>query len=144
MTFLSSSPQGRGKTTLVHAIQGKPPPPNISTVGIIVEQFVLPLRNQYYFYSSPSPEIMFSVWDLAGQQVYYATHQCFLSGKTLYLVVYNVTHGSEGIDSLGSWLLNIQVCSFILLTLPILFIDPAKTNCFRNTHMSSLSLNHYE
>uniref|UniRef100_A0A7M5VAP0 non-specific serine/threonine protein kinase n=1 Tax=Clytia hemisphaerica TaxID=252671 RepID=A0A7M5VAP0_9CNID len=100
--------QGRGKTTLVHAIQGKPPPPNISTVGIIVEQFVLPLRNQYYFYSSPSPEIMFSVWDLAGQQVYYATHQCFLSGKTLYLVVYNVTHGSEGIDSLGSWLLNIQ------------------------------------
>ena len=55
------------------------------------------------------PEIGFSAWDLAGQQVYYATHQCFLTGKALYLVVFNVTHGNEGIDALAPWLLNIQV-----------------------------------
>jgi len=108
------SSKGRGKTTLVKAIQGKPPPPNISTDGICIDQFVLPLRylniSDVFWYSSAQTDILFSVWDLAGQQVYYATHQCFLTGKTLYLVVFNVTHGSEGIDSLGPWLLNIQVC----------------------------------
>ena len=104
--------KGRGKTTLVSAIQGIPNPPNISTVGISIQQFVLPLKDQYLSYlfpNSPQDEIVFSVWDLAGQQIYYATHQCFLTGKALYLVVYNVIHGSEGIESLVPWLLNIQV-----------------------------------
>ena len=38
-TFISS--QGRGKTTLLATLQGKKPPPNISTVGITVEQWSL-------------------------------------------------------------------------------------------------------
>ena len=62
--------------------------------------------------TSPSEqEIVLSTWDLAGQHVYYATHQCFLTSNTLYLVVWNVQHGKEGIDRLAPWLLNIQVPS---------------------------------
>ena len=59
--------------------------------------------------SSPQQEIVFSTWDLAGQHVYYATHQCFLTSNTLYLVVWNIEHGQEGIERLAPWLLNIQV-----------------------------------
>jgi len=54
-------------------------------------------------------EVTFSAWDLAGQEVYYATHQCFLSRNTLYLVVWNITHGVRGAEELKPWLLNIQV-----------------------------------
>ena len=54
-------------------------------------------------------EVEFSVWDMAGQEVYYATHQCFLSRNTLYLVVWNMEEKEKGIDYLRPWLLNIQV-----------------------------------
>ena len=54
-------------------------------------------------------DVVFSMWDMAGQEVYYATHQCFLSRNTLYLVVWNMEEGEEGIDQLQLWLLNIQV-----------------------------------
>ncbi|XP_047142009.1 leucine-rich repeat serine/threonine-protein kinase 1 isoform X1 [Hydra vulgaris] len=104
--------QARGKTTLVATLQGKKPPPNISTVGISVEQWslALPQRLSISFWrdTSNNEEIKFSCWDLAGQHVYYATHQCFLTSNTLYLIVFNVTHGREGVDSLAPWLLNIQ------------------------------------
>ena len=54
-------------------------------------------------------DIVFSTWDLAGQEVYYATHQCFLSRNTLYLVVWSMEEGEKGIEYLRPWLLNIQV-----------------------------------
>ena len=54
-------------------------------------------------------DVEFSVWDMAGQEVYYATHQCFLSRNTLYLVVWNMEEKDKGIDYLRPWLLNIQV-----------------------------------
>lgn len=47
---------------------------------------------------------------MAGQEVYYATHQCFLSRNTLYLVVWSLEEGDKGIEYLKPWLLNIQVC----------------------------------
>ena len=64
-------------------------------------------------------EIRLSTWDLAGQEVYYATHQCFLSRNTLYLAVWNMEKGEDGIENLRPWLLNIQVkyCDFISTSL---------------------------
>ena len=47
---------------------------------------------------------------LVSQEEYYVTHQCFLSSRSLYLAVWNVTHGERGIEELGPWLHNIQVC----------------------------------
>jgi len=109
--------QGRGKTTLLSTLQGnRPPAENVATVGISVGQWTLqPTTNQgtlrrFFSSSAPTPEqeILFSTWDLAGQHVYYATHQCFLTSNTLYLVVWNIEHGMEGIEGLAPWLLNIQ------------------------------------
>ena len=62
-------------------------------------------------------EVIFSAWDLAGQEVYYATHQCFLSRNTLYLVVWSMEEGNKGIDYLRPWLLNIQVSLFLVFFL---------------------------
>ena len=31
----------------------------------------------------------FRVWDFAGQQDYHATHQCFLSQRSLYLLIWD-------------------------------------------------------
>ena len=58
-------------------------------------------------------EVVFSTWDLAGQEVYYATHQCFLSRNTLYLLVWNMEEGEKGINFLRPWLLNVQVCLLV-------------------------------
>ena len=49
----------------------------------------------------------FSVWDFAGQEEYYATHQVFLSKRSLYLAVWNVMEGKDGIAELKPWLNNI-------------------------------------
>ena len=45
------------------------------------------------------------------QEEYYATHQCFLSRRSLYLVVWRVTDGRRGVEELKPWLLNIQVAA---------------------------------
>lgn len=39
---------------------------------------------------------------------YYATHQYFLSKRSLYLVVWKITDGYKGINEILQWLVNIQ------------------------------------
>ena len=55
--------------------------------------------------------VTFYTWDFGGQEEYYVTHQCFLSTRSLYLVVWDVEKGEEGVEQLGPWLHNIQVKS---------------------------------
>lgn len=43
------------------------------------------------------------------QKEYYATHQVFFSKRSLYLLVFDVTDGEEGIYGLKRWLENIEV-----------------------------------
>ena len=45
----------------------------------------------------------FSVWDFAGQQVYYNTHQFFLTNRSIYLLLWNCRLGVEH-GSLEFWL----------------------------------------
>ena len=35
-------------------------------------------------------EVMLTLWDFAGQHLYYASHSVFLSGRAIYLLVYNL------------------------------------------------------
>ena len=83
---------------------------NLSTVGIVVSDWT------YYKKVRESQtnlrSITFMTWDFGGQEEYYATHQCFISRRSLYLAVWNVTHGMAGAEELRPWLLNIQVPSF--------------------------------
>lgn len=42
------------------------------------------------------------------QEEYYATHQCFLTRRSLYLLLWDITQGIEGLKSLQPWLENIE------------------------------------
>ena len=37
-----------------------------------------------------SKEVILTLWDFAGQQLYYASHSVFLSGRAVYILVYNL------------------------------------------------------
>lgn len=54
-----------------------------------------------------SEELLFSVFDFAGQVVYYNTHQFFLTNRSIYLLVWNVRLGAEH-SGLNFWLNSID------------------------------------
>jgi len=72
---------GAGKTTLANKIQD----PNYqlrdedTTKGIEVYQWNFPTQNQHDF--------QMNIWDFGGQEIYHATHQFFLTKRSLYILV---------------------------------------------------------
>ncbi|CAH1254418.1 LRRK1 [Branchiostoma lanceolatum] len=109
--------EGTGKTTVLDVLMGNPAQQHMPTNGVLVSQWCCQpprRRTSGLFNSLPrdaklqAPEVIFNTWDMGGQEVYYPTHQCFLSQNTLYLVAYNLTLREKGISNLKPWLLNIQ------------------------------------
>ena len=101
MKLMLVGKQLMGKSTIVARLQGHKIG-NESTVGVDVSEWKF----------SPSykkKEFTFSIWDFAGQEEYYATHQCFLSKRSLYLLCWNITEGETGIADLKPWLNNISL-----------------------------------
>ncbi|KAL5249162.1 hypothetical protein ACHWQZ_G018118 [Mnemiopsis leidyi] len=92
--------EARGKTSLCSAIIRRPKDknPNIATVGVVKE-------NWYY---KGGVENLITIWDFAGQKQFYVTHQCFLSQRGVYLVVFSLKKGAEEIDRIKPWLHTIQ------------------------------------
>lgn len=64
-------------------------------LGIDIQEIQLPKRKIV----SNTPTFTFRVWDFAGQEEYYATHQCFLSQRSLYLLIWDTTYKEEGMCS---------------------------------------------
>ena len=91
----------RGKTTLVKRLQGKDCG-NRATDGVEISEwsFNPSFRRKPYH---------FSIWDFGGQEEYYVTHQCFLSQRSLYLMLFNLTDGEAGVQELKPWLNNIAL-----------------------------------
>src|SRR6185369_956929 len=78
-----------GKTSLVAALEGKPFEENRPTThGIEVRRIAL-------VHPSEGVSMDVNVWDFGGQEVYRVTHQCFYSGRTLYLIVWRPREGRE-------------------------------------------------
>ncbi|KAL0808287.1 hypothetical protein ABMA28_012782 [Loxostege sticticalis] len=75
---------------------------NISTVGVDIGTWV------YEKHRSTRGPVTFRTWDFGGQQEYYATHQYFLSRRSLYLVVWKATDGRNGLAGAIEWLRSIQ------------------------------------
>ena len=50
---------------------------------------------------------------LCCQREYYATHQYFMSKRSIYLVLWKVTDGEKGVNEILQWLVSIQVRQFI-------------------------------
>ena len=91
----------RGKTTLVARLQGKDCGHYV-TVGVDVSEW-------WYKPSLGKNKFQFSIWDFGGLEEYYATHQCFLTERSLYLLLFNLKHKEEGVQELRPWLNNIAL-----------------------------------
>ena len=102
MKLMLVGKQDRGKTTLVARLQGLDVGINQSTVGVDVSEW-------HYAGGLGRKKYQFSIWDFGGQEEYYATHQCFLSERSMYLLLWNVKHGEKGIAELKPWLDNIAL-----------------------------------
>ena len=101
MKMMIVGKQAMGKSTIVARLHNKDIG-NESTVGVDISEWkYAPAYNRKTFH--------FNIWDFAGQEEYYATHQCFLSKRSLYLLVWNVTEGDAGVADLKPWLNNISV-----------------------------------
>ncbi|XP_077977782.1 leucine-rich repeat serine/threonine-protein kinase 1-like [Glandiceps talaboti] len=77
----------------------------ISTVGVDVCDWTYPKNPA----RSRHGQVTFSTWDFGGQKEYYATHQYFLSKRSVYLLLWKITDGEKGVNELQQWLVNIQV-----------------------------------
>ena len=101
MKMMVVGKQAMGKSTLVARLHNKEIG-NHSTVGVDISEWS-------YTPASDKRTFHFSIWDFAGREEYYATHQCFLSQHSLYLLVWNVTEGDAGVADLNPWLNNISL-----------------------------------
>lgn len=75
---------------------------NISTVGVDIGDWVCEKRRHNH------GPVVFRTWDFGGQQEYYATHQYFLSKRSLYLILWRIIDGKKGLTEVLQWLGNIQ------------------------------------
>lgn len=78
----------------------------LSTVGVDIHDWIFckrTPRNQPNY-----GPVSFSTWDFGGQHEFYATHRYFLSKRSMYLVVWRLTDGIQGILGIQQWLVNIQ------------------------------------
>lgn len=80
---------------------------NMSTVGVDIGDWILERKGRNQQAPNYGP-VIFRTWDFGGQKEYYATHQYFLSRRSLYLAVWRITDGRRGLDELHQWLVNIQ------------------------------------
>src|SRR6266496_1460859 len=89
---------GTGKSSLLRALRNDTFDSNLSTThGIEVDRLKLPSHH----------EITLNTWDFGGQQIYHATHQFFLTKRSLYMVVWNARLGVEQ-GRLDYWLETIK------------------------------------
>ncbi|XP_052249565.1 uncharacterized protein LOC127857188 [Dreissena polymorpha] len=62
-------------------------------------------------------EITVSVWDFAGQTLYYSTHQFFLNKRSIYVVVMDMTKSLEDVvsksDGIGIWCGLVDECTYL-------------------------------
>ncbi|MEH2112546.1 COR domain-containing protein, partial [Nostoc sp.] len=76
-----------GKTSLIERlIRNKYDKNQSQTDGLNVETWNVPINSQ---------DIRLNVWDFGGQEIYHATHQFFLTKRSLYLLVCNCRTSEE-------------------------------------------------
>jgi GTPase SAR1 family protein len=80
---------GVGKTCLLRALRGEPFASQETTHGILIRSLALPHPTQ----ADATMQLM--AWDFGGQEIYHATHQFFLTNRSLFLLVWNARHGYE-------------------------------------------------
>ncbi len=87
---------GVGKTSLVRRlVKNEFSKDQPQTKGIAITNWSLVLRDE--------DKVRLNIWDFGGQEVMHATHQLFLTQRSLYLVVVSGREGNEDADA-DNWL----------------------------------------
>ena len=92
-----------GKTTLVAQLHGKDVKKGYR------QSTVVDVREWRFSPQVGKKTFTFNIWDFGCRKVYYATHQCFLTERSLYLLLWNITREENGIRELKPWLDNIAL-----------------------------------
>jgi len=81
---------GVGKTSLLDALEGKPHDADKETThGIEIRPLDVAHPKE------DGVAMRLNAWDFGGQEIYHATHQFFLTGRSLFLLLWNMRHGWE-------------------------------------------------
>ncbi|HWR83778.1 MAG TPA: COR domain-containing protein [Candidatus Deferrimicrobium sp.] len=105
--------QGKvGKTCLSRALRELPFVPQLKTSGVEVNNWT------FIHPSLKKQKITLRIWDFEGQDIAHTTHQFFLTGRSLYLLVFNARLGSD-VGRIPYWLETIRArapkCEVILV-----------------------------
>jgi len=101
MKLILFGKQAVGKSTIVARLKDQNIS-NKSTVGVDISEWKYsPARHRITF--------NFNIWDFSGQEIYCAIHKYFISQRSLYLLVWNITEGEEGVAELKPWLSSISL-----------------------------------
>ena len=93
---------GVGKTSLLRALRGEGFVEGLETThGIGVDRLELAHP------SEAAVTMELNTWDFGGQQIYHATHQFFLTNRSLFVLVWDARHGWEA-GKLYNWLDRIE------------------------------------
>lgn len=100
--------EGVGKSTLMRCFKKKKGrtscKQNIATDGIQVERNITLTAK-----ASEGPGIVINCWDFGGQEVFYPTHQFFLTANNAYILVFDIS--APGVSRLEYWLRQIKLLS---------------------------------
>lgn len=107
-----------GKTTLLQRLQNRKHKTkkgqkdnfatiSISTDGIDIEEWQLNVNFKTPEGKVKKQPVNFSVWDFAGQELYYTSHQFFMSERSIYVVVFDLRKPEEN-SRVEYWLQSIQ------------------------------------
>ena len=81
---------GVGKTQVLRLLRGERFDPSVPTThGIEIEKLFLDHP------SESEVTMQLNAWDFGGQEIYHATHQFFLTTRSLFMLVWNARHGYE-------------------------------------------------
>ncbi|PRP80501.1 hypothetical protein PROFUN_11723 [Planoprotostelium fungivorum] len=95
-----------GKTTLLNALRKTPIAQDISTDGIEIDDWSLKVT----IANKKPVKVKVKTMDFAGQQLYYSTHQFFLSQRSIYVLVFDLRYPEDD-SRLEFWLYSIKVRS---------------------------------
>lgn len=97
-----------GKTSLVHYMANgtfKPKDYSVATDGIDLTAIKCDAKDD----KGTDTQVYLDCWDFAGQDLYYTTHQFFLSVRAIYVVMFNLAAPNE--NNVHYWLKSIRMMS---------------------------------
>lgn len=99
--------RGSGKSTIFNQIMGQEPKFDGNEPHMDVATVEYPPRGKAV---RERPRVTLHVINFAGDAIYQCTHKCFLTYRSVFVCVWDVTEGKEGLRALTPWLRCIQAC----------------------------------